>query len=124
LAIIKFLNNMALKLAFVVVLMCMVMGAPIAESAITCGQVTSALSTCINYLKLGGALPPSCCSGVRKLNTAATTTPDRQAACNCLKKASSSIKGINLSLASGLPGKCGVSIPYKISPSTDCSRVT
>ncbi|PON92740.1 Lipid transfer protein/Par allergen [Trema orientale] len=34
--------------------------------------------------------------------------------------AASSIKGINFSLAAGLPGKCGVSVPYKISPSTKC----
>ncbi|GJW14584.1 non-specific lipid-transfer protein-like protein [Tanacetum coccineum] len=32
------------------------------------------------------------------------------------------IKGVKPALASSLPGKCGVSIPYKISPSTDCSK--
>ncbi|KAJ4704247.1 Non-specific lipid-transfer protein [Melia azedarach] len=103
---------------------CMVLGAPIAQAAITCGQVTSTLAPCIPYLRSGGgAVPAPCCSGIKSLNAAATTTPDRQAVCNCVKSAASSINGINYSLASGLPGKCGVSIPYQISPTTDCSKV-
>lgn len=68
-------------------------------------------------------MPPGCCSGIKSLNAAAKTTPDRQAACNCIKGASKGIPGINYGLASSLPGKCSVSIPYKISPSTDCSKV-
>ncbi|KAK8539441.1 hypothetical protein V6N12_043067 [Hibiscus sabdariffa] len=60
-----------------------------------------------------------CCSGIESLNAAAQTTPDRQAVCNCLKTAAATMNGINYSLASGLPSKCGVSIPYQISPSTD-----
>ncbi|MBN7124836.1 hypothetical protein BSU01_24585 [Erwinia billingiae] len=100
----------------------MMVAAPHAE-AITCGQVTSSLTPCIAYLRSGGALPPACCSGVKSLNGAAKTTPDRQTACKCIKSAASSISGINFALAAGLPGKCGVNIPYKISPSTDCSTV-
>ncbi|XWS09500.1 hypothetical protein CRYUN_Cryun40dG0089900 [Craigia yunnanensis] len=117
-------SSMTFKLACVVVL-CLVVGAPLAQGAITCGQVTSALSPCIGYLRSngGGSVPPNCCSGIKSLNSAAQTTPDRQTACNCIKSASGAISGINYSLASGLPGKCGVSIPYKISPSTDCSKV-
>nr|AAQ96338.1 lipid transfer protein [Vitis aestivalis] len=114
----------AVKLACVMVI-CMVMAAPAAvEAAITCGQVASALSPCISYLQKGGAVPPACCSGIKSLNSSAKTTADRQAACKCLKNFSSTVSGINLSLASGLPGKCGVSVPYKISPSTDCTKVT
>ncbi|MGL8333403.1 non-specific lipid-transfer protein, partial [Salmonella sp. NW596] len=110
-----------LKLACVAFALIMV-AAPCAE-AITCGQVASSLTPCIAYLRSGGAVPPPCCSGVKSLNAAAKTTPDRQTACNCLKSAAGSISGLNLNLASGLPGKCGVNIPYKISPSTDCSTV-
>ncbi|KDP27368.1 hypothetical protein JCGZ_20192 [Jatropha curcas] len=114
--------SMATKLACVLV-MCMVVGAPLAEAAITCGQVASSVSACIPYLRKGvAAPPPACCSGVRSLNAAAKTTADRQQACKCLKSASNSIPGIDLNLAAGLPGKCGVSIPYKISPSVDCSK--
>ncbi|KAK4833944.1 hypothetical protein QYF36_013779 [Acer negundo] len=115
---------MAFKLLACVVVMCMVAGAPIAEAAITCGQVSSSLGPCIPYLRIGtGAVPPACCSGVKTLAGAATTTPDRQQACKCLKSAAASISGFNYNVASGLPGKCGISIPYKISPTTNCDSV-
>ncbi|XP_022722382.1 non-specific lipid-transfer protein 1-like [Durio zibethinus] len=115
-------SSMILKLACLVVL-CLVVGAPLTQGAVTCGQVTSALSPCISYLRNGGTVPAGCCSGIKSLNSGAQTTADRQAVCNCIKTASGSISGINYSLASGLPGKCGVSIPYKISPNTDCKNV-
>nr|AEI70826.1 non-specific lipid-transfer protein [Helianthus annuus] len=106
------------------VVTCMVVAAPYAE-ALSCGQVSSSLAPCIGYLTKGGVVPPACCSGVKSLNSAAKTTPDRQAACGCLKSAYSSISGINSGNAASLPGKCGVNIPYKISPGTrtDCSKV-
>ncbi|XP_030479883.2 non-specific lipid-transfer protein 1-like [Cannabis sativa] len=91
--------------------------------ALTCGQVATGIKPCINYLKTGGALPPQCCDGIRSLNNEAKTTVDRKAVCNCLKSAAKSITGINLNIAAGLPGKCGVNVPYKISPSTDCNNV-
>ncbi|CAI9268704.1 unnamed protein product [Lactuca saligna] len=103
-----------------VVVTSMVVAAPYAEAAITCAQVVSSLSPCLSYLKNGGAVPSACCNGVKSLNSAARTTPDRQTACRCLKSASG---GVNPGNAASLPGKCGVSIPYKISPSTDCSKV-
>ncbi|KAF3447965.1 hypothetical protein FNV43_RR08672 [Rhamnella rubrinervis] len=114
-------SSMIVKLVSMVV-MCMVLGAPVTQ-AITCGQVTGSLAQCINYLRNGGAVPPGCCSGIRSLNSAAKTTADRRAACNCLKQASNGIPGINYGFAAGLPGKCGVNIPYKISPSTNCASV-
>ncbi|KAL7616722.1 hypothetical protein Lser_V15G02749 [Lactuca serriola] len=107
-------------MVFCVVVTCMVVAAPYAEAAITCGQVVSSLSQCASYLRNGGAVPPACCSGVKSLNSAARTTPDRQTVCGCLKRASG---GVNAGNAASLPGKCGVNIPYKISPSTDCSKV-
>ncbi|KAI3834009.1 hypothetical protein MKX03_003390 [Papaver bracteatum] len=110
-----------LKLASVV-LACMVVIAPFAaEGAISCGMVVSKVSPCIGYLK-GAPLPPSCCAGLKSLLGAAHTTPDRQAACNCLKSASRGISGINYGNAASLPGKCGINIPYKFSPSTDCTK--
>ncbi|KAL5974781.1 lipid-transfer protein [Asimina triloba] len=93
------------------------------EATISCGQVTTGVAQCLGYLRgTVAAIPPACCTGVKGLNAAAKTTPDRQAACNCLKTAASTIKGLHLDLAAGLPGKCGVSIPYKISPTTDCTK--
>nr|QHD64709.1 non-specific lipid-transfer protein [Oliveria decumbens] len=110
-----------------VAIICMVallsLSAPHAVEGLTCGQVTSSLGQCMGYLKTGGVVPPGCCSGVKTLNGMAKTPLDRKQACTCLKSISGSIKGINYGLAAGLPGKCGVNVPYKISPSTDCSRV-
>ncbi|KAK3227489.1 hypothetical protein Dsin_007351 [Dipteronia sinensis] len=112
----------ALKLVCALVA-CMLVVAPIAQAAVTCGTVASSVAPCIGYLRGSGPLPPACCSGIKSLNAAAVTTADRQTACRCLQNASKSISGINPGLAAGLPGKCGVSIPYKISTSTDCSKV-
>ncbi|KAJ0246310.1 Bifunctional inhibitor/plant lipid transfer protein/seed storage helical domain-containing protein [Hirschfeldia incana] len=90
------------------------------DAAISCGTVASSLAPCAGYLSNGGAVPPPCCAGVKKLNGMAQTTPDRQQACKCLKAAA---KSINPSLASSLPGKCSVNIPYPISMSTNCDTV-
>ncbi|XP_018628565.2 non-specific lipid-transfer protein 1-like [Nicotiana tabacum] len=100
-----------------------VMLTPQADAAISCRQVVTSLSPCISYVRQGGALPAPCCSGIKALNSQATTTPDRQAACICIKSAAAGVSGINFSLAGSLPSKCGVNLPYKISPSIDCSTV-
>ncbi|KDP22770.1 hypothetical protein JCGZ_00357 [Jatropha curcas] len=112
-----------LKLISILVL-CMFVAAPITE-AITCGQVTSALAPCITYLRTRGAKtpPPNCCNGVRSINSAAKSTPDRQQACQCLKQAAGSVSGIIPGNAEALPGACKVNIPYKISLSTNCNNV-
>lgn len=117
----KKMASMLIKLACVV-LVCMVVFAPHAEAAITCGRVVSTLIPCLNYLRQGGAPAPACCNGVRSLNAAARTTADRKTACGCLKNSYNSNPGINSANAASLPSKCGVNIPYKISPNTDCSR--
>lgn len=105
-----------------VVLMCMVVSAPSAQAAISCGTVVSNLAPCLSYLRNGGAVPAQCCNGVKSLFNAANTTPDRQQACKCMKSTAGTVSGIDLNNASTLPSKCGVNIPYKISPNTDCSK--
>lgn len=111
-------RQMKMMMMAAMVMMSMVVGG----AALSCGQVASAVGPCIQYLKAGGAVPGACCSGIKALKNAASTPADRKVACSCLKSAATSISGINLGLAAGLPGKCGVSVPYKISPSTDCSK--
>ncbi|CAA6663595.1 unnamed protein product [Spirodela intermedia] len=69
-----------------------------------------------------GPVPASCCGGVRALSAAAGTVADRRQACSCLKSAASAIAGFQPALAAGLPTRCGVSVPYQISPSVDCSK--
>ncbi|KAK6943268.1 Bifunctional inhibitor/plant lipid transfer protein/seed storage helical domain [Dillenia turbinata] len=112
----------AFKFGLALALVFMVAAALHAEAAVTCGTVAKSLAPCINYLQKGGTVPNNCCSGVKALNSAAKTTADRQAACKCLKDAAGGISGLKQNLISGLPGKCGVSVPYQISPSTDCSK--
>ncbi|KAK8950290.1 Non-specific lipid-transfer protein 3 [Platanthera guangdongensis] len=93
-----------------------------ATAAISCGQVASSLGQCVSYLTGQGPLLKPCCAGVQRLNAAASSTPDRRQACACLKSISGSISNLKPNLAAGLPGMCGVSIPYPISTTTDCSR--
>nr|GEX61103.1 retrovirus-related Pol polyprotein from transposon TNT 1-94 [Tanacetum cinerariifolium] len=64
----------------------MVLSAPYTE-AIRCGQVISSLSPCLGYSRSGGAVSGACCSGVKRINSAARTPADRKTACGCLKSA-------------------------------------
>ncbi|CAL9086041.1 unnamed protein product [Musa textilis] len=105
-------------------LLLLLVTAPHVTPAITCGQVNSALSPCIPYATGKAMLTSDCCNGVKNLNSASKTSTDRKAACNCIKSLIAQVSGVNNGVVSGIPGKCGVSIPYAISPSTDCSKVT
>lgn len=103
--------------------MALVVVAPHAKAAVTCGTVVTSLSPCLDYFSGGGnGQPPSgCCNGIRTLNAEAQSTPDRQMVCTCLKQAANAMRNVNLGLAAAIPPKCGVHIPYKLDPSTDCS---
>ncbi|KAL2500378.1 Non-specific lipid-transfer protein 3 [Forsythia ovata] len=109
--------------AICLVLIAVALVAPLAEAAVSCGTVVSNLRPCLPYVQGGNVVPAACCGGIKSLYGAAKTTQDRQSVCNCLKSLAGSYSGINFGKAAGLPGKCGVSIPYKIAPSTDCSKV-
>ena len=113
--------KLACAAAAAVLALVLAVHAPAAE-ALSCGTVSSNLAPCISYARGVGSLPPTCCNGIRTVNDLAKTTKDRQDACRCLQQAAASIKGLILGLVAGIPGKCGVSIPYKISPSTNCNR--
>lgn len=92
------------------------------EAAVSCGQVTEWLTPCISYAFYGGKVAAECCSGIKSLISASTTTEDRRNACTCIKNAVSAMPGINYDLVAKLPEKCGTTVPYTISPSTDCSK--
>ena len=98
---------------------------PSGEAALSCSDVYRNLMPCLNYLRSSGtsAPPALCCNGMSTLMGEANVKADRQTACRCLKTAASGITGINFNLAGALPKRCGVAIPYKISPSTDCNKV-
>ncbi|KAL3615781.1 hypothetical protein CASFOL_040075 [Castilleja foliolosa] len=97
--------------------------APHSEAAISCGTVVKYVQSCLPYVTNKGPIG-GCCGGVKGLYAAAKTTSDRQIVCGCLKTIAASSSDIDLGKAAALPGQCGVNIPYKISPSTDCSKVT
>ena len=103
-------------------LACMALVAAPQANAMTCGQVATYVAPCISYLRTGGNVPSTCCSGVRGLNSAASTTSERQNVCRCLLSAAGNIPGMNPTLVSGLPSSCGVSLPFKITASTNCNR--
>ncbi|KAE9610797.1 putative plant lipid transfer protein/Par allergen [Lupinus albus] len=112
----------SIKVACMVLICMAVVAAPIAQ-AVTCGQVVRNLSPCVNYLRFGGAVPATCCGGVKSLVSSAPTTADKRTVCGCLKSAVSAIPNYNDANAASLPGKCGVNIPYKISVSTNCATI-
>ncbi|KAL2230384.1 non-specific lipid-transfer protein 2-like [Sesamum indicum] len=95
---------------------------PGTEATIGCGAVLSTLSSCLPYVTDQGPLG-ACCGGVKSLYVAAKTTTDKQSVCGCLESLAGSVPNVDLAKAAGLPGQCGVNIPYKISPSVDCSKV-
>ncbi|WOL18011.1 hypothetical protein Cni_G26804 [Canna indica] len=98
-------------------------GPPAVRADVTsCGQVIGYLMGCLNYAQGMGPLTGTCCSGVRDLNTAARTKEDRQTTCRCLKQSAGAVQGLQLSTISQIPAKCGVNVPYSISPTTDCSK--
>ncbi|XP_057534967.1 non-specific lipid-transfer protein-like [Amaranthus tricolor] len=104
-----------------VIMICMVLTAPHAQAAVTCGLEATKIAGCLGYLEGGSGPSLACCSGVEALKSAASTQADRKTACNCLKSMAAAIHNLDYGKAAGLPNKCGVSVPYAISLSTNCN---
>lgn len=102
-----------------------VMGAvvwPQAEGTVNCSQLRGYLQSCLGYLR-GGVLTKPCCGGVIAVANSARNVADRRAACRCLVATVQSLRGvIDIGNAAKLPGRCGVRIPFQISPNTNCAR--
>ena len=92
------------------------------EAAITCGQVQASLSQCIGYLMQGGTPSAECCAGVKSLKDLTQSQSDRQAACECLKKAATDHPNIKPDAATDLPKKCGVPSSVPISHTGNCQK--
>lgn len=111
------------KVTCLTMMMCMVLGLPQTLDALSCLQVETKLMTCVPYVTgNGGYVPQPCCDGVKAINNQAVTKSDRQAACRCIKTATSAIQGLNMDILAGLPSKCGVHLPYTLGPSTTCEK--
>ncbi|XP_040992054.1 non-specific lipid-transfer protein 1-like [Juglans microcarpa x Juglans regia] len=114
----------ALKMACTAVLVCvMLVVAAHVDATLTCREITNLLSPCVGYVIFGGTVPTICCDGIKALNAASNGKADDRAACRCIKKGLSGISGINYDLVGTLPETCGTTCPYKITPTTDCSKV-
>lgn len=118
---------MAHKLAYQVVLVVALMfvAAPSrvdAAATLTCEQVTKWLTPCISYGVFGGTVSPECCQGIKDLNAAYYTKDDIRAACTCIHDRAALIPGLDYDRINDIPGLCGTTCPYKVYPSTDCSK--
>uniref|UniRef100_A0A7N0TRS1 Non-specific lipid-transfer protein n=1 Tax=Kalanchoe fedtschenkoi TaxID=63787 RepID=A0A7N0TRS1_KALFE len=113
------------KLFFCMALLLLLLPPNTAEAAVSCSEVYSDLYPCVSYVISGGGVPSSCCNGIRSLNDSATTTADRQAVCRCIQSATTSVSftSYSLRLAAALPARCGVRVPYPMSPTTDCDMI-
>ncbi|KAK1423319.1 hypothetical protein QVD17_18617 [Tagetes erecta] len=112
-------TSMALVVLAMMV-MALVMVQP--SEAITCGDLTSMLSPCMNYLRSGGSPTKACCDGARKLQGATQSQADRRTACNCAKSAAAQLK-VRQDAANSLPGKCGISTSIPINPNVNCNNI-
>ncbi|CAA6669255.1 unnamed protein product [Spirodela intermedia] len=105
---------------------CLLAVAPCANAAVDCETVKTQLTPCVGYVQGIDPVPAAgCCQGINNLIPLGRTTADRQqicvqAACNCLTQL---FRGVNLGRARTLPASCGVSIPYPMSPTTNCSTI-
>ncbi|KAK1282922.1 Non-specific lipid-transfer protein 2A [Acorus calamus] len=90
---------------------------------VSCKTVDRAISTCGKYL-IGMAFDPTaeCCSGMRSIHEAASSTQARRETCNCIQQTVSMYSDLYDHAARMLTGKCGVKAGIPISRGFDCSR--
>jgi hypothetical protein len=92
-----------------------------ASAVLSCSTVYNTLMPCLGYVQSGGEVPQACCGGIKTVVSTASSTAERRAVCTCLKNVAAAAGGTYISRAAGLPGKCGVPLPYKISRNVNCN---
>lgn len=92
-------------------------------AAMSCSEVKDSLLPCIPYVLIGGSVAKGCCEGLKTVVKQATTTPERQNVCNCLKSAASSVTDEQFDRAAGIPKQCGVDLKFKLTRDIDCSKI-
>ncbi|KAM0850283.1 hypothetical protein ACQ4PT_053188 [Festuca glaucescens] len=92
-----------------------------ASAVVQCGQVTQLMAPCMPYLGGAPGMTPYgiCCNSLGVLNQLAATTADRVAACNCVKAAATGFPSVDFGRAAALPGACGLSISFVVTPNMD-----
>ncbi|XLS82640.1 hypothetical protein HN51_048471 [Arachis hypogaea] len=123
-------SSFVLKIIYLaMMIMCIMLGqiSSLTQGAPTCGKIRITLAPCLSYLRRNGdrdLIPRKCCHGVKKVNHGTKNKQDRQSVCKCIKRTTQNVKGLNLKKLANLPQKCGVKLPYKLSPSMDCNNPT
>ncbi|KAK1279499.1 hypothetical protein QJS04_geneDACA017712 [Acorus gramineus] len=96
-----------------------------AQQPVSCSTVDSAIAPCEQYLTGQRNAPPEeCCSGLRSIHQAATSTQARRDTCSCLKQIASRYSNLRDEAARALPGQCNVAVPIPISRDVDCSQIS
>lgn len=95
-----------------------------AAATLQCAQVAQLMAPCMPYLTGAPGMTPYgiCCNSLGVLNQLAATRADRVAACSCVKAAAAGFPAVDFTRAAGLPGACGLSISFTISPNMDCNQ--
>jgi hypothetical protein len=96
-----------------------------ASAVVQCGQVTQLMAPCMPYLGGAPGMTPYgiCCNSLGVLNQLAATTADRVATCNCVKAAAATgFPSVDFGRAASLPGACGLSINFVVTPNMDCNQ--
>ncbi|CAL0316762.1 unnamed protein product [Lupinus luteus] len=85
------------------------------------GDAVKQVAPCLNYaIGLGGDTPSSeCCNGVSIVESSLSTTDDRRAACESLKKAASTYPLINEDKLNSLLKQCGT-LAFSFSKNVNC----
>ncbi|XP_045795418.1 non-specific lipid-transfer protein 1-like [Trifolium pratense] len=105
-------------------MICLVLDIPLANAALSCGQIQLTVAPCLGYLRNPGpSVSAPCCNGLRSIYGQSKSIADRQSVCRCVKGTIFGLPGINLSALSSIAPKCGINLPYKISPSINCNTI-
>ncbi|KAK3218929.1 hypothetical protein Dsin_012899 [Dipteronia sinensis] len=110
------------KVALIVVLVSISLIPPHVTAEVTCEQITMWLTPCIGYGVLGCVVLAACYEGLKTTIAAKKTKKDRQLGCNCVKNVAAKIPGLNYDRVNEIPGICGTTIHYKITPDLDCTK--
>ncbi|KAH1108275.1 hypothetical protein J1N35_012043 [Gossypium stocksii] len=93
------------------------------KATISCEEVVNLVRPCAPYIMTGiGSPTVACCNSLDQLRKSATTTADKQQACQCAKDAATSFPMINEQAAASLPAICKIHIDFPISKNINCQE--
>ncbi|KAG4186683.1 hypothetical protein ERO13_A08G058800v2 [Gossypium hirsutum] len=94
------------------------------EATISCEEVVNIVRPCAPYIMTGiGSSTIACCNGLDQLRKSATTTADKQQACQCAKDAAAGFLMLNEQVSASLPTLCKRHIDFPISKNINCQDI-